>query len=63
MKARATRTLPTNFRTFNRRTVRVHSFEWLFLSDIVPTSSHAAVQCDIQPTDTLAIWAAALSAT
>lgn len=28
----------------------------LFLSDIFPTGWQAAVQCDIQPTDTIAIW-------
>ncbi len=28
----------------------------LFLSDIFPTGWQAAVQCDIQPTDTAAIW-------
>jgi len=28
----------------------------LFLSDIFPTGWQAAVQCDIQPTDTVAIW-------
>jgi threonine dehydrogenase-like Zn-dependent dehydrogenase len=28
----------------------------LFLSDILPTGWQAAVQCDIQPTDTVAIW-------
>ena len=31
----------------------------LFLSDIFPTGWQAAVQCDIQPTDTVAIWGAA----
>jgi threonine dehydrogenase-like Zn-dependent dehydrogenase len=30
----------------------------LFLSDIFPTGWQAAVQCDIQPTDTVAIWGA-----
>jgi threonine dehydrogenase-like Zn-dependent dehydrogenase len=30
--------------------------EVLFLSDIFPTGWQAAVQCDIQPTDTVAIW-------
>ena len=30
----------------------------LFLGDIFPTGWQAAVQCDIQPTDTVAIWAA-----
>ena len=30
----------------------------LFLSDIVPTGWQAAVQCDIQPDDTVAIWGA-----
>jgi len=30
--------------------------ELLFLSDIFPTGWQAAVQCDIQPTDTVAIW-------
>jgi threonine dehydrogenase-like Zn-dependent dehydrogenase len=30
----------------------------LFLSDILPTGWQAAVQCDIQPTDTVAIWGA-----
>ena len=28
----------------------------MFLSDIFPTGWQAAVQCDIQPTDTVAIW-------
>ena len=28
----------------------------LFLSDILPTGWQGAVQCDIQPTDTVAIW-------
>jgi threonine dehydrogenase-like Zn-dependent dehydrogenase len=28
----------------------------LFLSDIFPTAWQAAVQCDIQPSDTVAIW-------
>ena len=28
----------------------------LFLSDILPTGWQAAVQCDVQPTDTVAIW-------
>ncbi|MEK0081833.1 zinc-dependent alcohol dehydrogenase [Benzoatithermus flavus] len=28
----------------------------LFLSDIFPTGWQAAVQCDLQPTDTVAIW-------
>jgi threonine dehydrogenase-like Zn-dependent dehydrogenase len=28
----------------------------LFLSDVFPTGWQAAVQCDIQPTDTVAIW-------
>ena len=28
----------------------------LFLSDIFPTGWQAAVQCDIQPTDTVAVW-------
>ena len=28
----------------------------LFLSDIFPTGWQGAVQCDIQPTDTVAIW-------
>jgi threonine dehydrogenase-like Zn-dependent dehydrogenase len=28
----------------------------LFLGDILPTGWQAAVQCDIQPTDTVAIW-------
>jgi threonine dehydrogenase-like Zn-dependent dehydrogenase len=28
----------------------------LFLSDILPTGWQAAVQCDIQPTDTVVIW-------
>lgn len=28
----------------------------LFLSDILPTGWQAAVQCDIEPTDTVAIW-------
>ena len=28
----------------------------LFLSDILPTGWQAAVQCDIRPTDTVAIW-------
>src|SRR3954452_7404265 len=28
----------------------------LFLSDILPTGWQAAVQCDIQPTDTVAVW-------
>ncbi len=30
----------------------------LFLSDILPTGWQAAVQCDIQPEDTVAIWGA-----
>ncbi|MEM5326119.1 zinc-dependent alcohol dehydrogenase [Paraburkholderia sp. JHI2823] len=30
----------------------------LFLSDILPTGWQAAVQCEIQPTDTVAIWGA-----
>jgi len=30
--------------------------ELLFLSDILPTGWQAAVQCDIQPDDTVAIW-------
>ena len=30
----------------------------LFLSDILPTGWQAAVQCDIEPTDTVAIWGA-----
>ena len=30
----------------------------LFLSDIFPTGWQAVVQCDIQPTDTVAIWGA-----
>ncbi|HYI90777.1 MAG TPA: zinc-dependent alcohol dehydrogenase [Beijerinckiaceae bacterium] len=30
----------------------------LFLSDILPTGWQAAVQCDIQPDDTVAIWGA-----
>src|SRR5436309_2341774 len=30
----------------------------LFLGDIFPTGGQAAVQCDIQPTDTVAIWGA-----
>jgi len=30
----------------------------LFLSDILPTGWQAAVACDIQPTDTVAIWGA-----
>jgi threonine dehydrogenase-like Zn-dependent dehydrogenase len=30
----------------------------LFLSDIFPTGWQAAVQCDIQPSDTVAIWGA-----
>ena len=29
----------------------------LFLGDILPTGWQAAAQCDIQPTDTVAIWA------
>ena len=28
----------------------------LFLGDIFPTGWQAAVQCDIEPTDTVAIW-------
>jgi threonine dehydrogenase-like Zn-dependent dehydrogenase len=28
----------------------------LFLSDIFPTGWQAVVQCDIEPTDTVAIW-------
>ena len=28
----------------------------LFLSDILPTGWQAAVQADIQPTDTVAVW-------
>jgi threonine dehydrogenase-like Zn-dependent dehydrogenase len=34
----------------------------LFLSDIFPTGWHAAVQCDIEPTDTVAIWGQSPSA-
>src|SRR5690606_37018974 len=30
----------------------------LFLGDILPTGWQAAVQCDIAPTDTVAIWGA-----
>jgi threonine dehydrogenase-like Zn-dependent dehydrogenase len=30
----------------------------LFLSDIFPTGWQAAVQCDIEPTDTVAVWGA-----
>ena len=30
----------------------------LFLGDIFPTGWQAAVQCDIEPTDTVAIWGA-----
>jgi threonine dehydrogenase-like Zn-dependent dehydrogenase len=30
----------------------------LFLGDIFPTGWQAAVQCDIQPTDTIAVWGA-----
>ena len=30
----------------------------LFLSDILPTGWQAAAQCDIEPTDTVAIWGA-----
>jgi threonine dehydrogenase-like Zn-dependent dehydrogenase len=30
----------------------------LFLGDILPTGWQAAIQCDIQPTDTVAIWGA-----
>jgi len=30
----------------------------LFLGDIFPTGWQAAVQCDIQPTDTVAVWGA-----
>ncbi|HEX4260493.1 MAG TPA: zinc-binding dehydrogenase, partial [Acetobacteraceae bacterium] len=30
----------------------------LFLSDILPTGWQAAVQCDVEPTDTVAIWGA-----
>jgi threonine dehydrogenase-like Zn-dependent dehydrogenase len=30
----------------------------LFLGDILPTGWQAAVQCDIQPTDTVAVWGA-----
>ena len=30
----------------------------LFLGDIFPTGSQAAAQCDIQPTDTVAVWGA-----
>jgi threonine dehydrogenase-like Zn-dependent dehydrogenase len=30
----------------------------VFLSDILPTGWQAAVQCDIEPTDTVAIWGA-----
>lgn len=30
----------------------------LFLSDILPTGWQAAVQCDIEPTDTVAVWGA-----
>lgn len=29
----------------------------LFLGDIFPTGWEAVVQCDIQPSDTVAIWA------
>lgn len=32
--------------------------EALFLGDIFPTGWQAAVQCDIQPTDTVAVWGA-----
>jgi Alcohol dehydrogenase GroES-like domain len=31
----------------------------LFLGDIFPTGWQAAVQCDIEPTDTVVVWAAA----
>jgi threonine dehydrogenase-like Zn-dependent dehydrogenase len=30
----------------------------LFLGDIFPTGWQAAAQCDIQPTDTVAVWGA-----
>ncbi|MCK6418293.1 MAG: glutathione-dependent formaldehyde dehydrogenase [Alphaproteobacteria bacterium] len=30
----------------------------LFLGDILPTGWQAAIQCDIQPTDTVAVWGA-----
>ena len=30
----------------------------LFLGDILPTGWQAAAQCDIQPTDTVAVWGA-----
>src|SRR5690606_17962340 len=30
----------------------------LFLGDILPTGWQAAMQCEIQPTDTVAIWGA-----
>src|SRR5690606_40287036 len=30
----------------------------LFLGDIFPTGWQAAVQCDIEPTDTVAVWGA-----
>jgi threonine dehydrogenase-like Zn-dependent dehydrogenase len=30
--------------------------KYIFLSDILPTGWQAAVQCDIQPTDTVAVW-------
>jgi threonine dehydrogenase-like Zn-dependent dehydrogenase len=30
----------------------------LFLGDIFPTGWQAAAQCDIEPTDTVAIWGA-----
>lgn len=32
--------------------------EALFLGDILPTGWQAAMQCDIQPTDTVAVWGA-----
>ena len=34
----------------------------LFLGDILPTGWQAAAQCDIQPTDTVAVWARGRSA-
>lgn len=37
---------------------RLSDEQVLFLGDIFPTGWQAAVQCDIQPTDTVAIWGA-----
>lgn len=37
---------------------RLSDEQVLFLGDIFPTGWQAAVQCDIQPTDTVAVWGA-----